>query len=160
MYYRHAPKTCRNFVELARRGYYDNVIFHRIIKVSPEFPISCWLILVCLLSISDIGYVMSGCCFCCCLGFHCARWGSYRNRQRWRVHLWVSSLLTPPPLDLFLNQRLRCSHSYLNASCGNSRCVPRIQLGIKHGVGKDFLEHFSGHVPTDFARHQCVLLFD
>ncbi|ONM04024.1 Peptidyl-prolyl cis-trans isomerase CYP18-2 [Zea mays] len=40
MYYRHAPKTCRNFVELARRGYYDNVIFHRIIKVSPEFPIS------------------------------------------------------------------------------------------------------------------------
>lgn len=32
MYYRHAPKTCRNFVELARRGYYDNVIFHRIIK--------------------------------------------------------------------------------------------------------------------------------
>ncbi|KAF8654001.1 hypothetical protein HU200_062143 [Digitaria exilis] len=34
MYYKHAPKTCRNFVELARRGYYDNVIFHRIIKVS------------------------------------------------------------------------------------------------------------------------------
>ncbi|KAF0898411.1 hypothetical protein E2562_007249 [Oryza meyeriana var. granulata] len=32
MYYKHAPKTCRNFVELARRGYYDNVIFHRIIK--------------------------------------------------------------------------------------------------------------------------------
>uniref|UniRef100_A0A0D9XAV9 Peptidyl-prolyl cis-trans isomerase n=1 Tax=Leersia perrieri TaxID=77586 RepID=A0A0D9XAV9_9ORYZ len=32
MYYKHAPKTCRNFVELSRRGYYDNVIFHRIIK--------------------------------------------------------------------------------------------------------------------------------
>jgi cyclophilin family peptidyl-prolyl cis-trans isomerase len=34
MYYKHAPKTSRNFVELARRGYYDNVIFHRVIKVS------------------------------------------------------------------------------------------------------------------------------
>ncbi|KAJ1695878.1 hypothetical protein LUZ63_012576 [Rhynchospora breviuscula] len=32
MYYKHAPKTCRNFVELSRRGYYDNVKFHRIIK--------------------------------------------------------------------------------------------------------------------------------
>ncbi|CAA6660643.1 unnamed protein product [Spirodela intermedia] len=32
MYYKHAPKTCRNFLELARRGYYDNVVFHRIIK--------------------------------------------------------------------------------------------------------------------------------
>uniref|UniRef100_A0A1D1Z8C1 Peptidyl-prolyl cis-trans isomerase n=2 Tax=Anthurium amnicola TaxID=1678845 RepID=A0A1D1Z8C1_9ARAE len=32
MYYRHTPKTCRNFVELARSGYYDSVIFHRIIK--------------------------------------------------------------------------------------------------------------------------------
>lgn len=34
MYYKHAPKTCRNFVELSRRGYYDDVKFHRIIKVS------------------------------------------------------------------------------------------------------------------------------
>ncbi|KAK4348330.1 hypothetical protein RND71_031085 [Anisodus tanguticus] len=32
MYYKHAPRTCRNFIELARRGYYDNVKFHRIIK--------------------------------------------------------------------------------------------------------------------------------
>uniref|UniRef100_A0A453RS17 Peptidyl-prolyl cis-trans isomerase n=1 Tax=Aegilops tauschii subsp. strangulata TaxID=200361 RepID=A0A453RS17_AEGTS len=32
MYHKHAPKTCRNFVELARRKYYDNVVFHRIIK--------------------------------------------------------------------------------------------------------------------------------
>ncbi|XP_078435150.1 cyclophilin-like peptidyl-prolyl cis-trans isomerase family protein [Wolffia australiana] len=32
MYHKHTPKTCRNFVELARRGYYDNVLFHRIIK--------------------------------------------------------------------------------------------------------------------------------
>ncbi|KAG6520095.1 hypothetical protein ZIOFF_017126 [Zingiber officinale] len=37
MYYKHAPKTCRNFVELSRRGYYDNVKFHRIIK-SSYFP--------------------------------------------------------------------------------------------------------------------------
>ncbi|KMZ60300.1 Peptidyl-prolyl cis-trans isomerase [Zostera marina] len=32
MYCKHAPKTCRNFLELSRRGYYDNVKFHRIIK--------------------------------------------------------------------------------------------------------------------------------
>jgi cyclophilin family peptidyl-prolyl cis-trans isomerase len=39
MYYKHAPKTCRNFVELARRGYYNDTIFHRIIKVSPLLPL-------------------------------------------------------------------------------------------------------------------------
>ena len=38
MYHKHAPKTCRNFVELARRKYYDNVVFHRIIKVRSHFP--------------------------------------------------------------------------------------------------------------------------
>lgn len=32
LYYKHAPKTCRNFIELARKGYYNNVVFHRIIK--------------------------------------------------------------------------------------------------------------------------------
>ncbi|KAL1813318.1 peptidyl-prolyl cis-trans isomerase CYP18-2 [Daucus carota subsp. sativus] len=32
MYYKHAPKTCRNFIELSRKGYYDGVIFHRIVK--------------------------------------------------------------------------------------------------------------------------------
>ncbi|CAN6440365.1 unnamed protein product [Victoria cruziana] len=32
MYHKHAPKTCRNFMELSRRGYYNNVKFHRIIK--------------------------------------------------------------------------------------------------------------------------------
>ncbi|XP_057512565.1 peptidyl-prolyl cis-trans isomerase CYP18-2-like isoform X2 [Actinidia eriantha] len=32
MYYKHAPRTCRNFIELARWGYYDNVKFHRIIR--------------------------------------------------------------------------------------------------------------------------------
>mmetsp|Transcript_18098 Transcript_18098/g.29732 ORF Transcript_18098/g.29732 Transcript_18098/m.29732 type:complete len:162 (+) Transcript_18098:101-586(+) len=36
LYWDHAPRTCRNFVELARRGYYDGVIFHRII---PDFMI-------------------------------------------------------------------------------------------------------------------------
>ena len=28
----YAPKTVRNFMELAEKGYYDNVIFHRVIK--------------------------------------------------------------------------------------------------------------------------------
>ncbi|XP_038068662.1 peptidyl-prolyl cis-trans isomerase-like 1 [Patiria miniata] len=36
MYWLHAPKTCKNFVELARRGYYNGVIFHRII---PNFMV-------------------------------------------------------------------------------------------------------------------------
>lgn len=31
LYWKHAPNTCRNFAELARRGYFNNVIFHRII---------------------------------------------------------------------------------------------------------------------------------
>jgi peptidyl-prolyl cis-trans isomerase-like 1 len=32
LYYKHAPKTCQNFFELAKRGYYDDVVFHRVIK--------------------------------------------------------------------------------------------------------------------------------
>ncbi|KAI3471909.1 hypothetical protein Pfo_028597 [Paulownia fortunei] len=32
MYHHHAPRTCENFVKLARKGYYNNVKFHRIIK--------------------------------------------------------------------------------------------------------------------------------
>lgn len=31
LYWDHAPKTCMNFAELARRGYYNGVIFHRVI---------------------------------------------------------------------------------------------------------------------------------
>eukprot|EP00048_Salpingoeca_helianthica_P000208 m.39973 g.39973 ORF g.39973 m.39973 type:complete len:168 (-) comp10236_c1_seq1:27-530(-) len=32
LYWQHAPKTCKNFAELANRGYYNGTIFHRIIK--------------------------------------------------------------------------------------------------------------------------------
>ena len=32
LYWKHAPTTCRNFAELARRGYYNGTKFHRIIK--------------------------------------------------------------------------------------------------------------------------------
>lgn len=32
LYPAYAPKTCQNFLELAKRGYYDNVTFHRIIQ--------------------------------------------------------------------------------------------------------------------------------
>ncbi|XP_025107877.1 peptidyl-prolyl cis-trans isomerase-like 1 [Pomacea canaliculata] len=32
LYWKHAPNTCRNFAELSRRGYYNGVKFHRIIK--------------------------------------------------------------------------------------------------------------------------------
>ena len=33
LYWDHAPRTCNNFRTLAQRGYYNNTIFHRIIKV-------------------------------------------------------------------------------------------------------------------------------
>jgi cyclophilin family peptidyl-prolyl cis-trans isomerase len=29
-------QTCKNFSELAKRGYYNNVIFHRVIQVSAQ----------------------------------------------------------------------------------------------------------------------------
>ena len=32
LYWKEAPKTCRNFYELARRNYYNGTEFHRIIK--------------------------------------------------------------------------------------------------------------------------------
>lgn len=32
LYSKHAPKTCKNFLELSKRGYYDGVPFHRIIR--------------------------------------------------------------------------------------------------------------------------------
>ncbi|KAG8735502.1 heme binding [Ceratobasidium sp. 428] len=31
LYWDHAPKTCNNFFELAKRGYYNGVLFHRIV---------------------------------------------------------------------------------------------------------------------------------
>ncbi|KAG6335166.1 hypothetical protein ID866_3928 [Astraeus odoratus] len=31
LYWDHAPRTCKNFAELAKRGYYNGVTFHRII---------------------------------------------------------------------------------------------------------------------------------
>lgn len=27
-----APKACRNFIQLCMEGYYDNTIFHRVVK--------------------------------------------------------------------------------------------------------------------------------
>ncbi|CAH0039061.1 unnamed protein product [Clonostachys solani] len=36
LYTSHAPKTCRNFATLVRRGYYNSTIFHRII---PNFMV-------------------------------------------------------------------------------------------------------------------------
>mmetsp|Transcript_24179 Transcript_24179/g.56189 ORF Transcript_24179/g.56189 Transcript_24179/m.56189 type:complete len:183 (+) Transcript_24179:64-612(+) len=32
LYWQHAPRTCKNFYELAKRGYYDNTVFHRIVS--------------------------------------------------------------------------------------------------------------------------------
>ncbi|GAM26740.1 hypothetical protein SAMD00019534_099150, partial [Acytostelium subglobosum LB1] len=32
LYWQHAPRTCKNVYELAKKGYYNNTIFHRLIK--------------------------------------------------------------------------------------------------------------------------------
>ncbi|KAF8819305.1 peptidyl-prolyl cis-trans isomerase family 1 [Cardiosporidium cionae] len=32
LYWQHTPKSCRNFYELVKSGYYDNTIFHRIVR--------------------------------------------------------------------------------------------------------------------------------
>ncbi|KXS21372.1 hypothetical protein M427DRAFT_151416 [Gonapodya prolifera JEL478] len=32
LYWSHAPKSCKNFYELAKRGYYDGTKFHRVIS--------------------------------------------------------------------------------------------------------------------------------
>lgn len=32
LYTAHAPKTCENFLKLSQRGYYNNVLIHRIIR--------------------------------------------------------------------------------------------------------------------------------
>jgi peptidyl-prolyl cis-trans isomerase-like 1 len=36
LYWDHAPKTCTNFKELVKKGYYKGVIFHRVI---PDFMV-------------------------------------------------------------------------------------------------------------------------
>jgi peptidyl-prolyl cis-trans isomerase-like 1 len=33
LYWHHAPNTCKNFAELAKKGYYNGTIFHRVIQV-------------------------------------------------------------------------------------------------------------------------------
>jgi peptidyl-prolyl cis-trans isomerase-like 1 len=43
LYYKHAPRTCHNMSELARSGYYNNTIFHRIIKgFMAQGKLRCW----------------------------------------------------------------------------------------------------------------------
>eukprot|EP01134_Creolimax_fragrantissima_P006145 CFRG6145T1 len=32
LYWDHAPKTCKNFLELSRQKYYNGIIFHRVIQ--------------------------------------------------------------------------------------------------------------------------------
>ncbi len=36
LYWEHAPRTCRNFADLCRRGYYNDTKFHRVV---PDFMI-------------------------------------------------------------------------------------------------------------------------
>ncbi|KAJ9478425.1 Peptidyl-prolyl cis-trans isomerase C, mitochondrial [Pseudozyma hubeiensis] len=32
LYWKHAPRTCANFYQLAKQGFYDGIIFHRVIS--------------------------------------------------------------------------------------------------------------------------------
>lgn len=32
LFYKDCPKTCENFIKLTKNGYYDGMIFHRVIK--------------------------------------------------------------------------------------------------------------------------------
>jgi peptidyl-prolyl cis-trans isomerase-like 1 len=36
LYWDHAPRTCKNFYELAKKGYYKGSLFHRVI---PDFMV-------------------------------------------------------------------------------------------------------------------------
>ena len=56
LYWKHAPKTCRNFAELARRGYYNNTKFHRIIKVAIRVVISVARVCQCCHHASIVKY--------------------------------------------------------------------------------------------------------
>lgn len=50
LYWNEAPKTCQNFAELSRRGYYNNTKFHRII---PDFIVQ-GILFACLFVHTDI----------------------------------------------------------------------------------------------------------
>lgn len=49
LYYKHAPKSCKNFEELAKKGYYDGTKFHRIIRVRmhPFLLLCCADVVLC-----------------------------------------------------------------------------------------------------------------
>ncbi|KAF6165852.1 hypothetical protein GIB67_012749 [Kingdonia uniflora] len=74
LYNKHAPRTCRNFIELSRRGKYDNVKFHRIIKI-----------------VVVVGEEV---------GFYRTRRRSYGYRERWRIDIWVTSVRLALPWRL------------------------------------------------------------
>lgn len=57
-----APKACRNFVQLAMEGYFDNTIFHRVVKGQ--------FIQMCVLNSLKSKY----CSVIFFYRFHCARW--------------------------------------------------------------------------------------
>ena len=56
LYWKQAPLSCRNFAELARRGYYNNTKFHRIIKVVPKPHLFCGWIMSCCHHISIVKF--------------------------------------------------------------------------------------------------------
>jgi len=74
------PRTVENFCGHARSGYYDNVIFHRVIKVNRVF--SSRIHFVYLLSLNKkiilLPYPK---------GFYDSNWRSFRRRYRRRIYL-------------------------------------------------------------------------
>ena len=47
LYTAHAPRTCKNFLELARRGYYNNTVARLLLA---QYLPSCPLVVKCLLA--------------------------------------------------------------------------------------------------------------
>ena len=66
-------QTCKNFAELARRGYYNGVIFHRVIPVC-SFTLTLRGLFALTRTLTD-------------LGVHGAERGPYRDRKGRNEHL-------------------------------------------------------------------------
>lgn len=111
LYWNHAPKarkafhglpmplsliyvqTCKNFAELAKRGYYNGTVFHRVIAVS-----GVWT----HLDSSHTG-----------AGLYDSRWRSHWHWTRWNEHLWPK-IVRHFTSSLPHNSNSRCSEDEIH----------------------------------------------
>ena len=79
LYWDHAPKTCENFYTLAQNGFYNGVLFHRIIKVRIKISISLTPTLEIAVSASLLAHKLTD----FVSGFHHPRWRPH-GHWHWR----------------------------------------------------------------------------